>query len=220
MRLSRGRARRVIERRPSGAGPSGLDLLRSGCVELPPGKIAAVVTCLEMREPPPLPTAPPQARFVPLAGDVERYCRLFRAVGEDWLWFSRLVMPRERLGAILSDPRVEALALAGESRDLGLIELDFRRGGECELCFFGLVPEAIGRGFARVLMAEALRRAWARPIERLWLHTCSLDHPAALPFYLRCGFSAYKRVVEVAEDPRLSGHLPLAAAPQVPVLGR
>ena len=67
-------------------------------------------------------------------------------------------------------------------------------------------------------MNEALELAFLRPIERLFVHTCSLDHPAALPFYVRSGFAPYKRAIEVADDPRLTGRLPRGAAPQVPFL--
>ena len=84
------------------------------------------------------------------------------------------------------------------------------------MSFFGLVPEAIGQGWGRLLMAEALRRAWERPIDRLWVHTCTLDHPRALGFYMRSGFRPYKRAVEIAEDPRLKGYVPLTTAPHIP----
>ncbi len=68
-------------------------------------------------------------------------------------------------------------------------------------------------------MEQALTLAWAQPISRLHVHTCTLDHPAAVPFYERSGFTAYARAVEVAPDPRLSGELPREAAPQVPRIG-
>jgi GNAT superfamily N-acetyltransferase len=191
-----------------------------GYTDLPAGKIAAVVTFLEMRERPRLRRrAAPGLRVVPLRGDLPRYRALFRRIGEDWLWFSRAVMPDESLDAILSAPAVEAFALTDGAADLGLIELEFQPRRDCELKYFGLVPEAIGTGAGRFLMNEAIRRAFRRPIRRLFLHTCSLDHPAALPFYLRSGFVAYRRAVEVADDPRLTGALPAEAAPQVPVIG-
>jgi GNAT superfamily N-acetyltransferase len=191
----------------------------NGYTDLPAGTIAAVVTYLEMREPPPVP--PQEAAgwsLAPLSGDLDRYRALFARVGESWLWFSRLVMSDAGLRSILGDPRVKAFALHEDGRDLGLLELDFRQPGECELSFFGVVPEAIGRGFGRVLMAEALRRAWEAPIKRLWVHTCTLDHPRALGFYMRSGFKPYKRAVEIADDPRLKGYLPLTAAPHMPPL--
>jgi GNAT superfamily N-acetyltransferase len=191
----------------------------NGYTDLPAGTIAAVVTYLEMRAAPPLAAVQREGwSLAPLAGEPARYRELFRHVGEPWLWFSRLAMGEIALLRILDDPNVQALALHADGRDIGLLELDFRTRGECELAFFGLVPEAIGQGWARVLMNEAVRRAFAAPIARFWVHTCSLDHPRALGFYLRSGFKPYKRAVEIADDPRLKGYLPLAAAPHMPPL--
>jgi ribosomal protein S18 acetylase RimI-like enzyme len=199
--------------------PPALDL--DGYTRLPPGKIAAVVTYLEMRERPRLPRLPrPEGWSLHrLNRDRDRYRALFRRIGEPWLWFSRVAMPDEALAEILDDPRVEALALHDGSADIGLLELDFRPRGEAELSFLGVAPDSIGRGAGRFLMREAIRRAFARPIARFFVHTCSLDHPGALAFYLRSGFTPYRRAVEVADDPRLLGFLPLEAAPHVPVLG-
>jgi ribosomal protein S18 acetylase RimI-like enzyme len=199
--------------------PLALNL--DGYTPLPPGKIAAVVTYLEMRERPRLPRLPkPEGWSLHRVNrDRDRYRALFRRIGEPWLWFSRAVMPDAALAAILDDPRVEALALNDGSADIGLLELDFRPRREAELSFLGVAPDSIGRGAGRFLMREAIRRAFARPIARFFVHTCSLDHPGALAFYLRSGFTPYRRAVEVADDPRLLGFLPLEAAPHVPVLG-
>ena len=189
----------------------------NGITDLPPGTIATIVTYLEMRE---MPLGCPSARnewsLAPLSGDTARYRHVFRRVGEPWLWFTRLIMSDADLGSIIDHPGVEAFALHVEGEDVGLLELDFRRAGECELSFFGLVPEVIGQGWGRLLMQEALRRAWKQPIERLWVHTCTLDHPRALGFYVRSGFRPYKRAVEIAEDPRLKGYVPLTAASHIP----
>ena len=76
-----------------------------------------------------------------------------------------------------------------------------------------------GRGHGRWLLAEALRLAWRDRVSRVHVHTCSLDHPAALAAYRRAGFSPYRRSVERFPDPRLLGILPSDCAPQVPVLG-
>ncbi|MFC4172140.1 GNAT family N-acetyltransferase [Microvirga sp. GCM10011540] len=198
--------------------PVALDL--NGYTDLPPGKIATVVTYLEMHEPPRLSPvrAPEGLSLERIDHDLVRYRRLFRRIGEDWLWFSRAVMPDGDLASILGDPAVEAYALNDGTGDVGLLELDFRSQNEAELAFLGLVPGIIGQGAGRYLMTEALRRAFARPVSRFFVHTCSLDHPSALTFYLRSGFTAYKRAIEVADDPRLLGFLPLEAAPHVPVL--
>jgi ribosomal protein S18 acetylase RimI-like enzyme len=189
----------------------------SGVTDLPAGKIAAVVTYLEMREPPPRRAARGPWSLERIS-DVPRYRALYRRVGEPWLWFSRLVMPQAELSAILSEPAVEAFALRMDGADIGIVELDFRQPGEAEIAFFGVVPDAIGTGAASFLMDEAIARAFARPIERLWLHTCTLDHPRAVAFYRRAGFTPYKRAIEIADDPRATGHLPREAGPGVPLI--
>lgn len=190
-----------------------------GVTDLPPGKIAEVVTYLEMLDAPARREAPAGGFTLERFSDLTRYRALFRRVGERWLWMSRLVMPEAELRAILDSPGVEAFALRSGGEDIGILELDFRQPEQCELAYFGVVPEAIGTGAGRFLMSEAVTRAWARPIRRFWVHTCTHDHPRALAFYQRSGFRAYKRAIEIADDPRLTGHLPRDAAPDVPVIG-
>jgi GNAT superfamily N-acetyltransferase len=195
--------------------------LVSGYHPLPPGHLANVVTCLEMTERPVLRPVPEVAglRLERLgAGDTDRFRALFRAIGQDIMWFSRLIMAEEKLAATIGDPKVQSHALVKDGGDIGILELDFREAGQCELSFFGLVPAAVGSGAGRWLMNEALVRAWAEPISRLWVHTCTFDHPNALGFYQRSGFRAYQVMVEVHPDPRLTGHLPREASPQVPLL--
>lgn len=189
-----------------------------GIVDLPPGKIAAIATYFEMRGPPGRGRMPLPGILMPLAGDLPRYRSLYRRVGAPWLWFSRTLLTDEKLAAIIADPAVQALALVVNGRDVALVELDFRKAGECELAFFGIVPEATGRGLGPILIAEAVRRAFQNRIARLWLHTCTLDHPAATRFYLKAGFKPYRRAVEIADDPRLTGHMDRSAAPHFPIV--
>jgi GNAT superfamily N-acetyltransferase len=193
----------------------------TGYLDLPPGRLATLVTYLEMREPPP-------ARPVPERPDLalrrwerpepEAYRALYRRVGEPWLWFSRLLLTDAALRAILHDPGLEVYLPLRDGEPIGLLELDFRTAGVCELAFFGLVPEAVGTGAGRWLMARALERAWRAGIARVWVHTCHLDHPHALEFYIRSGFRPYKLAIEIFDDPRLSGVLPRTAAPRVPLV--
>lgn len=203
---------------------NGSASLPLGYTTLPPGMSANVVTCLEMLAPAPRRPVSGRERGFSLAAmdrhDLPGYRALYRYVGEDWLWFSRLAMPDEKLQEILADSRVDLHALVVDGERAGLLELDFREEGQCELAFFGVAKPAIGTGAGRYLMNEAMTQAWARPIRRLWVHTCSYDHPGALDFYMRSGFQPYARMVEVHEDPRLSGHLPRHAAPHVPVIER
>ena len=103
--------------------------------------------------------------------------------------------------------------------EVGMLELDFREQGECELSFVGLIPELSGQGHGRWLLGEAVRRAWRNGVERVHVHTCTLDHPAALAAYRRAGFVPYRRAIERFPDPRLLGILPRDCAPQVPLIG-
>jgi len=194
--------------------------LALGFHPLPPGHLANVVTCLEMHARPVLRPAHDDSFSLERMGaaDTDRFRALFRAIGQDIMWFSRLIIPEETLSGIIGDPNVFCFALVKEARDIGLLELDFREGGQCELSFFGVVPTAVGGGAGRYLMNEALTRAWAQPISRMWVHTCHFDHPSALAFYQRSGFRPYAVMVEVHPDPRLMGAMPKDASPQVPLV--
>ena len=199
---------------------SAVALNLDGYTDLPPGKVATIVTYLEMRKPPALTSIrlPDAWTLQRIDHDRPRYRSLFRAVGEPWLWFSRALMPDDELAAILDDPKVEAYALHDGTGDVGLLELDFRTADEVELAFLGLVSGFIGQGAGRFLMNEAIRRAFAQPTQRFFVHTCTLDSPSALAFYMRSGFTPYRRAIEVADDPRLLGFLPREAAPHIPLL--
>jgi GNAT superfamily N-acetyltransferase len=200
--------------------------LAAGYHDVPPGKIAVAVNSLEMLAKPPeraarggagdFGTSPIIRRVA--EPDLGWYRDLFRRIGSDWLWFSRLRLDDAGLAAIITHPAVAIWALQHEGRDEGLLELDFRVPGECELAFFGLTRRMIGSGAGRRLMSYAIAEAWARPIRRFWVHTCTGDHPSALAFYVRSGFVPYRMQVEIADDPRLDGSLPATAAPHVPLI--
>ena len=194
--------------------------LPDGYSDVPRGKIAAVVTHLEMTERAVLPSDPPGTwtlRRVETPA-LDWYRELYRRVGEEWLWFSRTQMSDAELAAIVQAPLVEAYALQQDGRDEGLLELDFREAGQCEIAFFGVTAKLIGSGAGRWLMNRALEIAWSHPLTRLWLHTCTFDHPAALAFYRRSGFRPFRRQVEVVNDPRLDGTVPRDVARHVPVI--
>jgi len=193
----------------------------AGYSNIAPGYIASVVTCLEMREKPagaPIPL-PEEFSLQPLADrDPDAYRSLFRKVGANWLWFSRLTMSDEKLISVLQNSRREIYVIRHNDEDAGLMELDFSEPDEVELVFLGLTSDVTGKGIGRAVMSAATELAWAKPVQRFWVHTCTFDHPSALGFYIRSGFEPYERRVEVQADPRLSGHLPLDAAPHVPII--
>jgi len=185
------------------------------------GELAAVVTFLEIRESPraDVPPSPLSLRRIEDPRPDE-YRELFRKVGARWLWFSRLVMDDAALAAIIQHPAVELFTVVDESgSEAGMLELDYREPGECELSFVGLVPELSGQGHGRWLLAEAINRAWREGVSRVHIHTCTLDHPAALGAYRRAGFVPYRRAVDRFPDPRLLGFLPRDCAPQIPLIG-
>jgi GNAT superfamily N-acetyltransferase len=195
-------------------------LLPDGYSDIPAGKIAAVVTHLEMLALPAFPPDPPGAWTLRRVAQpaLDWYRDLHARVGADWLWFSRLRMSDAELAAAIRVDGVEIYALDHEGRDEGLLELDFREAGNCEIVFFGVTARLVGSGAGRVLMNRALARAWSQPITRLWLHTCTFDHPRALSFYQRSGFRPFRRQIEIADDPRLDGTLPRNAASHVPMI--
>jgi GNAT superfamily N-acetyltransferase len=185
---------------------------------IPPRHIGAVVTYLEMTERSPrrpLPASPLRLEPWPTVDPV-RYRRLFERVGAPWLWYSRLAMDEALLrGAICEVHSV----VDPQGAEVGLVELDFAEPAECLIRFLGLVPEFAGRGHGEWLFAQTLALAWRPEVRRVHVNTCTLDHPAALPAYLKAGFRAYKRAFESFPDPRLNGLLPAGAAPQIPLIG-
>src|SRR5687768_9966227 len=185
--------------------------------DIPRGHVGAVVTYLEMLEPPapgPMPDSP--LRLERWADpDPARYRRLFERVGAPWLWYSRLTMDEAALSAAIAEVH-GVIDPAGD--EVGLIELDFRTEGECLIRFLGLTPALAGRGHGRWLFAQLLRLAWRSGVTRVHVNTCTLDHPAALRAYLKAGFRAYRRAFETFPDPRRTGLLPADAAPQIPLL--
>ena len=141
-------------------------ILPDGYSDVPAGKIAAVTTHLEM-------TARPAPRPDPAgawtlrrvdAPAIDWYRDLYGRVGGPWLWVSRIRMPDAELAAIIQSPLMEVHALAHEGRDEGLLEMDFREPGQCEIVSFGLTEKLVGTGAGRWLMNRAQEIAWSHPI--------------------------------------------------------
>lgn len=189
-------------------------------IEVPNGHLAEVVTFLERRAPPTAgadPGAPWRLEPWPNP-DVDRYLALYRLVGEDWLWASRLMTPRAELVQILAAPTTEVYALADDAGAAGIAELCFKDPNAPKIEFFGVVARVIGTGAGRWLMAATLERAFRDSPERVWLHTCTLDHPFALRFYRSQGFTPYKRSIGLFRDPRLEGALPQTVGGHAPLI--
>lgn len=146
----------------------------------------------------------PSQRFVPVprsgltvahikSPTVQYYRSLYDAVGKDFYWLSRRKMTDEALAAILSDPRNEMHVLHVDGTAAGFAELDRRQPDEIELTQFGLIRDFIGQGLGKWFLQWAIDKAWSYGPKRFWLHTCTLDHPAALPNYTKSGFNLYRQ---------------------------
>jgi GNAT superfamily N-acetyltransferase len=172
-----------------------------------------VITYLEMfARPPARPLPTPAGKHAIM--QVEHcptgfYRYLYNTVGEKWLWFERRLVGDQTLAELLALPTIELFVLYVGGVPAGFFELDAAAAHETKLCYFGLAPDFIGRGFGPYLLQAAIDRAFsARPIGRLWLHTSRFDHPKALRVYQRAGFVVYQRQPVSFADPRLSGILP------------
>jgi GNAT superfamily N-acetyltransferase len=135
---------------------------------------------------------------------------LYRSVGSSWHWADRLVLTRDQWQALLRTPGSETWVLAAGGAPTGYVELLGRpgpAGTEVEIMYFGLFPEATGRGLGGALLTDGLRQAWRlherwegfAGVNRVWVHTCSLDGPAALANYQARGMKVFKTETEELE---------------------
>lgn len=185
------------------------------------GRLRVVITFLEMRTKPA--AMPPRPHK--LASDttlailrvpgisIPFYRYLYDAVGRPWRWHERRKFSDAKLGGILADPRVEVMVVYINGEPGGYVELDRRTGNDVEIAYFGVTPPFIGKGVGKLLLRAGLDAAWRHNPDRVWVHTCNLDHPRALGFYQRAGFAPYKQVVKMVPDPsKALGLPPLALA--------
>jgi GNAT superfamily N-acetyltransferase len=187
--------------------------------------LEVTVTQLEMRRPElRAPVRPPVAQH-PLAFQrvhepTSSYYRyLYDTVGEPWLWFERRRFDSESLRVIVQNKNIGVYVLTCGGVPAGFAEIDARPEGSkprnCTLlAYFGLVPDFIGRGLGRFFLEATIAVAHEQfPAERLMVRTCTLDHPAALPLYQKCGFVPTGQQTTRIHDPRKAGLLPLDAGP-------
>jgi GNAT superfamily N-acetyltransferase len=124
---------------------------------------------------------------------------LYAAVGAGWWWYSRLPWDHARWLAYLDRPELETWVAYVSGTPAGYFELERQDGDDVELAYFGLLPGFIGRGLGGELLAAAITRAWDIGARRVWVHTCSLDHPQALRNYQTRGFRIF-RTEETTEE--------------------
>jgi GNAT superfamily N-acetyltransferase len=148
------------------------------------------------------------------------YRYLYHTVGEPWLWFERRQVDDESLRAIISDDNIAVVVLYFGGVPAGFAEIDARAiaskpRNATLLAYFGLVPDFIGCGLGRFFLDATIQLAWEQfPADRLIVRTCTLDHPAALPLYQKCGFAPTGQQSTRIRDPRATGLLPPDAGPE------
>ncbi len=185
------------------------------------GTLGCVVTVLEM-------TCKPKPRPMPMSRlklarwhkpSPQAYRTLFRRIGEPWLWYSRLILDDAALIAATHQDKTQIYAVVDPSGiEVGILELTHPEPDWCVLDFLGLIPELNGKGEGKWLMAHALSLAWQPGVESVRVNTCTFDHAGALRFYQRAGFVAIQHELETFPDPRISGLIPVEAAPHVPII--
>jgi GNAT superfamily N-acetyltransferase len=126
---------------------------------------------------------------------------LYVTVGSEWWWHERLVWDRDRWMEWLDRPEVETWVGYLSGTPVGYFELEAQPGGQVEIAYFGLMSSFIGKGLGAELLAAAVARAWEVATARVWVHTCTLDHPRALPNYQSRGFRVYDTVEKTARLP-------------------
>ena len=117
---------------------------------------------------------------------------LYAAVGAPWMWHLRLNWSWQQWSNLLHRMDIETWVAYQDATPVGYFELEKQAGNQAEIAYFGLIPEFIGQGLGKALLEDAIDKAWQLAERRIWLHTCTLDHPAALPNYLARGFSIFK----------------------------
>jgi GNAT superfamily N-acetyltransferase len=154
-------------------------------------------TYLEMTAPSdlrPARSTDPDARIERVQGSPASFYRyLYAEVGRAYRWVDRLAWTDGDIRSHLARPAVSLWLLTVRAAPAGYFELvTTPNDGSVEIAYFGLLPEFIGRGYGKHLLTEAVERAWSLGARRVWLHTCSLDDPAALPNYLSRGFRPFR----------------------------
>jgi len=125
---------------------------------------------------------------------------LYQEVGKAYHWTDRLGWSDETIRDYLDTPGVSVWLMSEEDAPAGYFELREHEDGSVEVVYFGLLPNFIGRGWGKYLLSRAVESAWQLKPSRVWLHTCTLDHPAALPNYLKRGFRPVRQEHYTIED--------------------
>lgn len=150
----------------------------------------------------PVPPPSDQARVQRVEIALAEFNRfLYVVVGGPWYWYERLTWDDERWRAFVDRAEVETWVLYVSGTPAGYVELEIQSEANVEVAYFGLMQRFIGQGLGGYLLSIGVQRAWELGAQRVWVHTCSLDGPHALPNYLARGFRVYDKRTEQIELP-------------------
>jgi len=162
-------------------------------------------TYLEMTTPDdlrPAPTPAPAPSLERLTRCTPAFFRyLYTEVGRAFHWTDRLPWSDETIQRHLDSPGISIWQLSEGDTTAGYFELREHQDGSVEIAYFGLLPAFFGRGWGKYLLTKATEAAWELKPNRVWLHTCTLDHPSALPNYLKRGFRPVRTEVYTVNLP-------------------
>ncbi|HSO89002.1 MAG TPA: GNAT family N-acetyltransferase [Draconibacterium sp.] len=139
---------------------------------------------------------PENITIVRFSGNTDDYRQLNRLVGGDLGWVDRQIMKDEELEKILNNSGNRIFVLFNSQQPVGFAELDFMNNGEVEMHYFGLVPGARGKGLGKPFLQWTIAEVWKSNPSKLILNTCEIDHPGALPMYLKAGFTIVAERIE------------------------
>jgi mannose-6-phosphate isomerase-like protein (cupin superfamily)/GNAT superfamily N-acetyltransferase len=161
-----------------------------------PTPVETVITYVEMHSPGDLrPKRVDDPRFSirPVTTPQWKFNRfLYTFIGEGWNWTDKNVWSDDRWRAYAESPNLQTFVAYYDGSIAGYFELERQDGNEVEITYLGVARGFLGRGFGGALVTRAVEEAWKWNVSRVWLHTCTLDHSAALPNYLARGFMVYK----------------------------
>jgi len=150
---------------------------------------------LEMKERPSKPAPAFPGGFSISTGsrpELREYLSIYRAVGDKYNWYDRLLMPQDVLQEKLNSRHTLIIYLLYQQDIAGFAELDLSVPGDAEIVYFGICDAYTGKKAGMPFLKQVIDLAWEYATHRVWLHTCDLDHPAALPLYQKAGFIVYK----------------------------
>jgi hypothetical protein len=148
--------------------------------------------------------------------ELAEYIHIYKEIGRHYLWNYRPGQADDEIIKIIRSPLTSIYFLYCQRQIVGMAELFEAEPKDIELVHFGLVSKMHDKGIGRKFLQQIMHIVWNGSVDRMWLSTCGLDHPKALPFYEAAGFEQFKRKIGQFKDWRFTGFYNMSDAPQIP----